>query len=56
MEIIIEKALDKFHDIMQNLDEYRARVREHVNKVVRERFTWERVGQLLRDVILRYLQ
>jgi len=54
-EIDVEKALDKFHDIVNNLDEYKARVREYVDEVVKNTYTWEKIGILLRDIITKYL-
>lgn len=51
VEMVVPKAVERAHEVLDNLDEYRARVREHVDARVRQEFTWERVGARLADVI-----
>ena len=53
VEVIVEKAVDKAHAILDNLDEYKGRVREH-KRFLAEKFTWERVGEKLRDIVYMY--
>jgi glycosyltransferase involved in cell wall biosynthesis len=50
--IDVEKAVDLAHAVLDDLDECKARTKEYALKVLAERFTWERVGELLRDVVL----
>jgi len=50
VEMRIDKAVDKLHDILENLDDYKARVREHVSKI-RHIYNWDNVGKLLRRVV-----
>jgi len=54
-EIIIERAVDKICEIADNLDDYKARVREHVDRFLRHRFTWEAVGKQLYDILREYM-
>jgi glycosyltransferase involved in cell wall biosynthesis len=55
VEMEVEPAVTKLHEILDDLDDYRARVRHHVDTCVRERFTWERIGLQLRDTVAKYL-
>jgi len=55
VEMIVDKAVDKIHHILDNLEEYRVKTREHVNTVVKKRFIWSQIGLQLRDIILRYM-
>jgi len=42
-EVVVEKAVDKAHEILDNLDDYRARVREFVDKHIVNKFSWPRI-------------
>lgn len=55
VEMDIEKAVDRLHTILDNMDDYRARAAEYANGRIREEFTWSRVGEVLRGVVERYL-
>ena len=55
VEVIVDKAVDRILEIADNLDDYKARVREHVAKNVRNRFTWEMAGKRLADIVRTYL-
>jgi len=50
VEIIVEKAVDRIHDILENLDEYKARMREHAKKISNV-YNWDAVAEKLRNVI-----
>ena len=54
-EIIIEKAVDKVCEIADNLDDYKARIREHVENSIKDRYTWEAVGRNLAEIIRKYI-
>ncbi|RLE83980.1 MAG: hypothetical protein DRJ67_11285, partial [Thermoprotei archaeon] len=54
-EIDVERAVDRICEIADNLDEYKARVREHVNEYVKHRFNWDAVGQLLTQVLSKHI-
>jgi len=54
VEISIDKAVNKAHRILNNLDDYRARVKDYVNSEICKNFTWDAVGKKLRDVILKF--
>jgi len=45
----VEKAVDRLHEIIDNLDEWKARAREHAARV-RERFSGENVKNILLNV------
>ena len=55
-EMIIEKAVDRAIDILNNLDEYREKTRQHVTHVIKPCFTWEHIGKQLKDVIQKYME
>ena len=55
VEILIEKAVDKAHVILDNLDDYKARVREHVRNHVSKVFRWDVTAEKLRDIALSIL-
>jgi len=54
VEMIVEKAVDKIHDILENLDDYKARVREHVNRI-KHIYNWENIGKILKEIIDKYM-
>jgi glycosyltransferase involved in cell wall biosynthesis len=55
VEMDIDEAVDKIVDILNNYDKYKEKVREHIDKVIREKFTWEKIGLKLKDIILKYV-
>lgn len=55
VEVDVERAVDRILEVVDDLDEYRARVREHVDARVRGVYTWGRAGDALAGVIERYL-
>ena len=55
VEMLVDKAVDRVHDILNNLDEYKAKTREYANTVIKEKFTWTRVGLLLKKVVERHI-
>lgn len=54
-EVLVDKAVDKICEIADNLDEYKARVREYVDTHIKQRYNWERIGRELAEIIRRYL-
>lgn len=55
VEMIIDKAVDRIHQILDNLEEYKAKTKEYALTYVRDNFTWTAVGKKLRDVVTKYL-
>ena len=55
VEIDVDKAVKKILDIADNLDEYKARVKEYVETKVRKEYTWERVGLKLKNILEKYI-
>jgi len=51
VEINVDKAVKKILDIIDDLDEYKAKVREYVNEKIRHEYTWDVVGRGLKKVI-----
>ncbi len=43
----VDDALDKACEILDNLDEYKARTKEYANTHLKPRFNWRRVGEIL---------
>ncbi|RLI87420.1 MAG: hypothetical protein DRP01_01975 [Archaeoglobales archaeon] len=54
VEMILEKAVEKAHEILDNLDEYRARAQEYARTRIARDFTWPRIAEELKDIIARY--
>jgi len=55
VELILEKALEKTLNILNNLNEYKAKVQEHITHVIKQNFTWEQIGKQLIDIVSKYL-
>jgi glycosyltransferase involved in cell wall biosynthesis len=51
--IDVEKAVDLAHAMLDNLDEYKARTKEYAQQVLAEKYTWEKVGALIWDIVSR---
>lgn len=49
--IDVEKAVDKACHILDNLDDYKARVREHAQKVLKNKFRWDLVADRLIEIV-----
>jgi glycosyltransferase involved in cell wall biosynthesis len=49
----VEKAVDLAHAMLDNLDEYKARTKEYAQQVLAEKYTWEKVGALIWDIVSR---
>ena len=47
----VESALDKIHDILDNYEDYKARVEEWRGKVLSKEYRWDRVALILEDVV-----
>jgi glycosyltransferase involved in cell wall biosynthesis len=54
VEIDVGKAVDKVLYMLDNLDDFKAKTGEYANTVIRENFTWSKIGEklikLVRDV------
>jgi len=55
VEMKIEKAVDRLIHIIDNLDDYKARAKEYAETTIKEKFTWNKIGEQLRDILLQYL-
>jgi len=55
VEVIIDKAVDEAIKIIDNLEEYKAKVKEYRDKVLKHRFRWSVIGRQLRDIIAKYI-
>jgi hypothetical protein len=55
VEMDAERAADRLHTILDNMDDYRARAAEYAAGRIREEFTWSRVGQTLKEIAGRYI-
>ena len=54
VEMLVDKAVDKLHEIADNITEYRAKVNEYVNTHVKPNFNWRKIGEDLKAVVERY--
>jgi glycosyltransferase involved in cell wall biosynthesis len=52
VEMDVDACVSKLHDILNDLDEYRARVKQHVDTCVKQRFVWSKIGEQLKDITL----
>jgi len=52
-ELDVEKAIDKLHSIINNLDDYKAKVKEYWDKIKND-FTWEAVAKKIKHIIDKY--
>ena len=55
VEMIVEKAVDKAIQILDNLDEYKAKAREYAQTRIKREFTWPRIAQNLKRIIDYYM-
>jgi len=55
VEMLLDKAVDRACEILNNLEEYKAKVREYVTHVIKPNFTWYKIGERLKAVVERYL-
>lgn len=56
VEIDIEKAVDKAHTILDNLDDHKAKLAEWREKRLKHTFTWENAGNTLYEIIRTALE
>jgi glycosyltransferase involved in cell wall biosynthesis len=52
VEILVDKAVDKVLHMLDNLEDYKAEAREYANTVIREKFTWNKIGEKLIEIVL----
>ena len=55
VEMLVDKAVNRIHKILNNLDEYKAKTKEYVNTVIKEKFTWAKIGEQLANIILKHI-
>lgn len=55
VEMKVDKAVDKLHIILNNLDDYKGRAREYADTYIRQNLTWEQICLQLKDIIIKYL-
>ena len=55
VEMKIEKAVDRLIRIIDNLEDYKAKAKKYAKKTIKEKFTWERVGQQLKAIVEQFL-
>jgi len=53
-EIDVDKAVDRLVEIIDDLDEWKAKAREYAEKV-KERFSWTKIGEQLIKVVENYV-
>jgi hypothetical protein len=56
VEIQVDKAVGKLHEILNNLDEYKARAKNYVDTCVKEKLTWSKIGLMLKDIVIKHLR
>jgi glycosyltransferase involved in cell wall biosynthesis len=49
--IDVDKAVDKAHEILENTEEYKARVIEWRDKVLRESYVWDKIAVKIKQLI-----
>ena len=53
-ELSVEKAINKLHDIINNIDDWKEKYSKYARKVRRE-YSWDRIGKMLKDIVERYI-
>lgn len=54
VEIDVDKAVDLACEILDNTDEYKAKVEEFRDRFLKERFTWEKIAKQILNIIYKY--
>jgi glycosyltransferase involved in cell wall biosynthesis len=55
VELEIDKAVDKTIEILNNIDEYKEKVKEHIETKIKNQFTWPIIGEKLKDIVEKYI-
>lgn len=55
VEMDVDAAVDRLHEILDDYEGYRARAEEYARERIGREFTWRRVGELLRDVVRKHM-
>jgi glycosyltransferase involved in cell wall biosynthesis len=55
VEMNIDKAVDKLHEILDNIDEYKQKLRKHIDDRIRAEFIWPKIGIKLKEVVNGYI-
>jgi hypothetical protein len=55
VEMDIDKAVDKLHEILDNIDEYKQKLRKHIDDRIRAEFIWPKIGIKLKEVVNGYI-
>jgi hypothetical protein len=55
VEIEVDKAVNALHEILNNLYEYKTRVKNYVDTCVKAKLTWSKIGLMLKDIVIRHL-
>jgi len=55
VEVDVNAAVKKILHVVKHLDDYKAAVKEYVDKVISKKYTWEKVGKQLAHIIRKYL-
>ena len=50
VEVIVDRAVDFAHTVLDNLDEYRAKLQDHVESYVINKFRWDVVAKQLYEI------
>jgi len=54
VEMLVDKAIDKLHEMLENLDEYKAKAHEYAQTRIKQELTWPVIVSKLKDIILKY--
>ena len=55
VEVIVDKAIDRIHIMLDNLDDYKQKLKDYVEEKIKNIYTWENAGKKLAQIIRRYL-
>jgi glycosyltransferase involved in cell wall biosynthesis len=55
VEIEVEKAVNTLNEILNNMNEYKYKVKQYIHTCVKEKFTWTKIGEKLRDIVKEHL-
>jgi len=55
VEMETEKAVNLLNNILDNLNDYKAKVQEHIDKRIKQDLTWDKIGLKLKEVALKHM-
>lgn len=55
VELEVDQAVNKLHDILNNMDDYKAKIQQHIETHIKPNLTWEKIGERLKNIVIGLL-